>query len=192
MEEQLVTGLLEGKRDIINKIYAKYLNTAIAWISKNNGSRQDGLDVFQEALMHILISAKKGKLVIKSSFGAYLLSTCKYLWLGKIRKENRLSIVRNIPEETLTIEAPLRIEEAEKDYWLHSFLENNRKKLSETCNQLLSLLAQNKKPGEIAVQLQMTNANTVYRRKFACFKKWRELIESDPMYHQWKELENGS
>lgn len=179
-------GLVEGDHAVIRSIYSLYLDKVSDWIKRNNGGRQDAMDVFQEALTQLLLSAKKGKLENVESFSSYLIGTCKYIWLGRIKKESRIS---SLKEELKNREELVYIQdwqEGEKLTHLRTFLSQNRQKLSETCQRLLGLLANDIKPILIAEELNMTNANTVYRRKFACFKKWRELIEVDPMYQQWK------
>jgi len=176
---------------VIEEIYVKYLDTIVRWTRNNNGSKSDALDIFQEALTQILISSRKGKLELKTSFGAYLTSVCKYIWLGRLRKEKRLTVVRIEDNDTPTIEIDTKMDEHQKDSWLHTFLERNKLKLSDTCVQLLTLIAKNTPVPAIAEKLGMPRANTVYRRKFACLKKWREYIELDPLYHQWKEAQDG-
>ena len=49
--------------------------------------------------------------------------------------------------------------------------------LSPTCRDLLRLLGRGVSSVEAAEKLGMTNANTVYRRKNACLKRWRELFD---------------
>jgi DNA-binding CsgD family transcriptional regulator len=49
--------------------------------------------------------------------------------------------------------------------------------LSPTCQDLLRLLGRGVSSVEAAEKLGMTNANTVYRRKNACLKRWRELFD---------------
>jgi len=177
MQEE-IKGLLEGDRLILRAIYKDHLDSVVNWVRRNKGSRQDALDVFQEGLTQLLLSAKRGKLDHVESFASYFIGTCKFIWLGRIKKEERLSQLKEW-------------DNGEQLYQMSKFLEQSKEKLSDTCKQLLALLGKELKPKIIAEQLNMTNANTVYRRKFACFKKWRELIEADPIYHQWKREEYG-
>ena len=189
MEDKYIVGLVNGDRGVVEEIYDTYLNNVVKWLINNSGSQADALDVFQEALSQILVSARKNKITLNSTFGAYLTATCKYIWLGRLKKEKRIEKVRLEDASSLTSEETDTAGLQEKEYLLHQFLESNKMKLSETCIKLLALVAQKVKIGEIASQLNMSSPNTVYRRKFACLKKWREHIESDTLYHQWKELQ---
>jgi len=54
--------------------------------------------------------------------------------------------------------------------------------LSDTCQQLLSLLKQGLKVEAIVKTLAFSNANTLYRRKAACMQRWSTLIKNDQEY----------
>jgi len=189
--DRYIKGLEVGDRSIIEEIYSTHLHYVIKWVSANNGDPSDARDVFQEALTQLLISSRKGKLKVKSSFASYLMSTCKYLWLAKLKKSKRINTVNLEEATTISSEEINMIESQEKDHLLHHFLESNRLKLSETCRKLLALFSKKVKTSEIVRKLNMTNSNTLYRRKFACMKKWRALIEEDKSFYTWKELEYG-
>lgn len=187
MENIFLSGLISGERKTIKKIYEQFLPSLEKWVSMNNGSKADANDVFQEGLTQILISARKGNIKLKKSFGAYLITTCKYIWLGRIKKSKKLHIVKNEDFDTPDDNANAQ-DTIKKEYLLNTFLERTKNKLSDLCINIINLTATNTSPSEIAAQLNMSNANTVYRRKFACLKKWREHIEEDPLYHEWTEL----
>lgn len=191
LKEHYISGLVEGDRLVIQEIYDQYLDSVITWFKRNNGDRSDALDTFQEALTHILLAARKDKLVLKTTFGAYLMATCKYIWLGRLKRKKRLEQVRTELSQTHIYVEDVQLDKSAHDIWLDTFLERNRLKLSDICRRLLALLTKDMKPTEIAHQLNMSNANTVYRRKFACLKSWREHIEADPLYELWKSERHG-
>lgn len=191
MEDRYLLGLVAGDQRVIREIYDRFLDASVGWISRNGGDRSDAMDVFQEGLTQILIKAKKDKINLETTFGAYLIGTCKFLWLGKIRKQKRFEKVRSDLKKSHTFEVQEEVFDA-NEISINTFLERNRTKLSELCQKVLSLIAQNLAPSEIAEQMNMSNANTVYRRKFACMKKWREFIEVDPLFHEWKESQYGN
>lgn len=63
--------------------------------------------------------------------------------------------------------------------------------LSPLCQQLIPL-AQDRVPAkEIAAELDMTNANAVHRRKFACFEAWKKRIQKHAYYSIWKKIRLG-
>jgi len=95
LEDKYLEGLVTGDREVIREIYNSFLESSIGWISRNGGERSDALDVFQEGLTQILIKAKKNEIKLESNFGAYLLGTCKYLWLGRLRQKKRYQEVRS-------------------------------------------------------------------------------------------------
>ncbi len=58
--------------------------------------------------------------------------------------------------------------------------------ISPLCQQLLKLIENGATADEVAQKLEMSNANTVYRRKFACLQSWRKHIEAHDYYNTWK------
>ncbi|MEL7163088.1 MAG: hypothetical protein AAFN92_20175, partial [Bacteroidota bacterium] len=64
----------------------------------------------------------------------------------------------------------------EDDHLEKRRLDQTLAQLSDTCQKLLRLLGRGVSPAEAAERLEMSNANTVYRRKNACLSRWRELF----------------
>ena len=50
--------------------------------------------------------------------------------------------------------------------------------LSELCQKLLRYVSEGMASKDVATQLAMSDANTVYRRKNACVERWRKLYNS--------------
>ncbi len=58
--------------------------------------------------------------------------------------------------------------------------------LSATCQELIRMVQDGVDMKDIMSKLGMKSTNTVYRRKFACMKRWRELLLSNHDYQSYK------
>ena len=183
LDKNTLDGLISGDRQIIKGIYNSHFKTVESWIKNNGGNREDAFDVFQDSLEAIIIKVLNSPLRIHSSFSAFFIRVCKNKWVDHLRKkklEERVRLVESKRHSDGEVEESF--DEIQKTQLLRKVLDTNFKRISETCQQLLSLLQEGLSPDEVAKHMEMSNANTVYRRKFACLKKWKELIESDNQY----------
>ena len=178
-DHELVLALRRGDFSVLDRVYAENSGTISSWITKNSGSLSDAQDVFQESVIALHRKANDPDFVLTCPLGALLFRICQNKWMYALRKKRREEEVR------LTRPAP-----SENEGSVHDALEaveeesiRQRKmkaafgKLSELCQRLLRLLGKGLPAAEIARQLGMAEANTVYRRRHACGSRWRSLYE---------------
>lgn len=178
-DHQYLVALREDNSDMVRELYKKFSPQVIQWIKKNNGSIADARDVFQEALVALLNMANDVDFVLTYPIGGLIFRICRNKWIDQIRKKNKESMVRNAEKERYTTEEgtiPL-LEQIEEEEIRQKKLNLAFQQLSNLCQQLLRLSSNGTAPKDIAIQLQMTNANTVYRRKSACIKRLRKLYD---------------
>lgn len=183
-----ISGLQQGNRKIISEIYEQNLPQITHWILKNNGSKDDALDIFQEAIEVIIQKIYNKKLPEKLNFGGYLYTICKNKWRDKLNGNKKQEEVRN--EELLRYtheEADIvDLDKEDQGENLRLMLKDTFDELSAVCQQLVGLLESGLSPADVAIRMEMTNANTVYRRKFACYESWKKKIEAHRYYSLWK------
>lgn len=183
-----ISGLKSGDRTVILEIYRQNLPQLTRWILKNNGSEDDALDIFQESIEIIIHKIYDNKLPSPLNFGGYLHTICKNKWIDKLKEIEKLEKVRNeeliryTNEETQMKE----IDKEEQGELLRVMLNDTFLELSEVCQKLISLLESGVSSAEAAKKMDMTNANTVYRRKFACYESWKKKIQNHDYYSLWK------
>lgn len=178
-DHTLILALRSGDFSVLDRVYRENAATITSWVTKNSGSLSDAQDVFQEGILALHQKAKDPGFTLTCPLGVLLYRICQNKWLNELRKKKRETEVRNAqPTESVTegnvLDALAAVEE-------ESLRQRKMKaafaELSELCQQLLKLLGQGLPAAEIAVQLDMAEANTVYRRRHACGKRWRELYE---------------
>ncbi len=178
-DQRYIQALLENDTRLIQEIYRDNAGQVSRWIQKNSGSVADAQDIFQEALTAIYIKAAKGNFKLTAPFGALLMQICKNKWIDRLRKKSRSPEVR-IEEDMRYEDTAVRnlTEETETAYLREQILEQTFEKLSDLCRRILQLLAEGIAAAEVATRADMSNANTVYRRKKACTDRWRELYRT--------------
>lgn len=182
-----ISGLKNGDKSVISEIYKQNLPQLTRWIVKNNGSEEDALDIFHEGIESIIRKIYDHKIPSNLNFGGYLFTICKNKWLDSLKETKKLAEVRNqellrYTNEENEIEPN---DDEEQKNLLRSMLKDTYMELSTVCQKLITLLESGLSPSEAAKEMDMTNANTVYRRKFACYDSWKKKIEAHKNYSLW-------
>ena len=187
-QNKYIDGIRTGDKVILREIYQTNLPKFISWINVNSGTIEDAHDIFQdgmEAVMHLCFD---DDFVIKSSLNSLLMTICKNKWIDKLRKKKteqkvRLELATRQEEKT---NMEFNFDQLSSQSEVQNMLTSSFTKISPLCQKLLRLIENGSTADEVAKQLNMSNANTVYRRKFACLESWRKHIESHDYYNIWK------
>ena len=129
--------------------------------SKYNLSREDILDVYQDAFVALIENAEKGKLDgLNAELKTYLFSIGKYMIFSKLRK-NKKDFV-----EIETLPDGLEWAEIDENSQQISQLEDNLKKLGEQCYKILRLFYyEEKKLDEIMEMLPYQSKDVLKSQK---------------------------
>lgn len=175
-----IVALREGDSRLINEIYAQHAPGVKRWVLQNNGNSAEAQDIFQEALLALHQKAYDPDFILTCPLGGLLFQICRNLWLNQLRKKNRDVTVRKVEAERYKLEETTisTLEAVEEEQSRQHRLNTAFAQLSDLCQRLLRLLAEGISASDAAVKLELSNANTVYRRKHACVSRWRQLYES--------------
>lgn len=182
-------GLKTANRDVIHNIYQTFLPDITKWVITNSGSEQDGFDIFQESLEAILLVISDKDWNTEMPFGAYFFRVCRNKWIDQLRKKNKEQEVRTSELQRYTekqYDELFEYENQDADLKLKLMLGETLKQLSPLCQKLIPLAEANTPASEIADALDMSAANTVYRRKFACYDTWKKLIVKHKYFPLWE------
>jgi len=173
-------GLIMGDQKIIALIYEEFKPTVHQWVLKNSGSTADADDVFHNSLISLLTNYSE----VKVDFKALLVRICKNKWIDELRKKSKTNEVSldEIGHDVFENAESEAFENAQLEDLRFQLMEEALLELSETCRKLLLMIKGGTKALEIARTLNMTNANTVYRRKFACMETWKKKVSSNPLF----------
>ncbi|MDG5492525.1 RNA polymerase sigma factor [Psychroserpens sp. SPM9] len=180
-----LNGLINNDERIVREIYKSSYRQVLSFISNNKGQRTDADDIFQKALMQIMVRAKTRPFSIKSSFQAFLFVSCKNLWRRELNKKKK-EVTNDYVFEHVTEERDLALSILEQERW--EFFQNKLKLISDNCKQILECFF-NKIPNkDIAEKLGYNSENVVRQRVFKCKNKLIELIKSDNKYSHLKSI----
>lgn len=178
--ERYLNALLTGDDSVIKEMYTKIYPKIVSFILKNKGKTDDALDVFQDALMYIIITQKEKRTVILS-FEAYLFVICKNIWKKSLKnKVIKTDVVTLVDKETDFSE--FIIEQKSFDFYMAKF-----HLLSDNCKEILSVYFNGATYEEILIEYAYATINTVRQRVFKCRAKLTELIKEDKEFQKIKE-----
>lgn len=155
------------------KLYA-YFPVVKKMVLKNNGSKQDAEDIYQEALIILFRKVQEGNFVLSSSLNTYLYSVCRYLWSDTLKKQNKKI-------EFEKVESFIPDEEIEKDNHKESqyrIAEKAFQSVGEKCKELL-VLFYHKNQGfkQIAKDLGFASENVAKNQKYRCLEKAKDNLK---------------
>jgi RNA polymerase sigma factor (sigma-70 family) len=181
--EEIIDGLINNDRTIINTIYKTQYPIILGWIKKNSGSADDTDDIFHEAFIIVINKLRADGILLNCSFSTYLFSICKHLWFQELRKRSRVQLIdiqkyNNLEYSELNNE----LEERKRQIFLKqiSFLETK-------CRQLLLLYCKRKSLPEIMHIMGFRNTQAVADKKKNCRKT---LIKNLLNSKEYKELQS--
>ena len=181
-DEEIVKMLQSSDKKLENKallfLHNQIYEVAQKIIRKFNGSREDGEDVFQDALVGFFKLARTHKLPDGVNTEAYLLTMCKNIWFKKFKqKPQNVDLSEqfaDLPFEDKSLSATIDDEQK----YFQAILEN---KLGDSCYKLIIYFYyENRRMKEIAQLLSLSNEQVAKNKKVACMKKLKKLMEDEP------------
>jgi RNA polymerase sigma factor (sigma-70 family) len=177
-DKQIIERLqTEHRHKAFVKLYA-YQSTVQKYILKNNGTKEEAKDIFQEALIILFRNANRSDFKLTSSINTYVFSVAKNLWNEKLRTIQRDAIKIPIPQLDNSTE---EIIEQEKKYTL---AESALMRISEQCKTILELFYIKKiTMSQIAQTMGMSSENAAKTQKYKCLERAKEeyIILSNPV-----------
>ena len=184
-DEDIVAGLTASgkKRDTMLK--AIYLNKelkgyVIGFVRNNGGNHQDGLDIFQDAIILLDRRVREGGFNGSGSINGYLQGIARRLWLRKrsqwnekteeLNEENQKEDIEDSPE--------IKMIAAEKLQAIEDILE----KLGEKCQKLLRLYKLEQSMDEIAQAMGFSGKDVAKNEAYRCRQKFRSFVKEREYY----------
>jgi len=177
--EDIKTGGKKRQHAIAN-IYRnrKLKNQVIAFVTNNNGNREDGIDLFHEGIIAFDDNVRKNKYQHKGNLMGYLFSICRFIWLNKLRKDKRITYSEDESQlDQVNYDTPesLSLAQEQKDV-IHQLLS----RLGEKCQRILELWKLSYSMKEIATEVGLSNAGNARKQRFTCYKKLLKIVDSEP------------
>lgn len=184
VDYQYIEGIKSNNRNLVREIYNLYLPSVIKLVRSNKGNRDEARDIFQEALLLIYEKAQQPDFELTSSFKAYLLGICRYLWLRQLKKKYRSDLTIE-GDEGYTIKDDLEVLISEEEKW--KLMRMKFALLGKDCQRVLQLFFDGHSLKEIAEKMNYTE-KTAKWKKFSCKEKLSKSIKKDPRYRELVEF----
>jgi len=181
-DEEILTGIRKRDNLVLQYVNKNSFNPVKQLIIHNAGSDKDAEDIFQEALIIIFKKLKDEQdFTLTSSFGTYIYSISRLLWLKHLRNIKKIEIdpLNRDLEERIEFEEPSPVQD--KDLRM-AIYQRTLLKIPEDCQKILRLTAQDITSKEIARQLGFRSEGYVRKRRHFCKGYLINKIKEDPDY----------
>jgi RNA polymerase sigma factor (sigma-70 family) len=180
-DQRILAGIFSNDLNaIIHQLYKQYSGMVIAYIISNQGSQQDGEDVFQEALIAFINLVKSGKFRGEASLQTTFVAISRNIWLNEQKKRKSLDTRGKLFENARQQEADPASQLLQREV-SEQFL-NLMSRLGESCKSLLTMVYyENLSNKDILERTHYESEQVIRNKKYKCMKELTELIKDNPI-----------
>jgi RNA polymerase sigma factor (sigma-70 family) len=175
MEDQaIIRDLVKGHEESIKYLY-KYLNTIEKWVIKNNGTVDDALDLFQEAMIVFYKKVMANEYQVKGKISTYLFEICKRQWYNVLnRRKKRQVNMDHLPEVANPEKEPIM---KTPGLSLKEYLNETISTLGNPCQDIIEMAVVMKlSMSQIAEKLGYASAHSARQQKLRCLQRLRKRV----------------
>lgn len=162
----------------VKKLYDNYFDGIVAHVCVNGGSKDDGADIFQDAVLTLIEKVKTGQFRGDSSIKTFLSAIARNNWLHELRTRKRRNKRENAYmalEEKL--EEPLQPELNKNDA---NILYNLLEQIGNPCKRILTgFYYEEKSMKDLLTEFNYENEQVLRNRKSRCMKKLKEKLTTN-------------
>ena len=174
-EQALLKGLANDDSRSIEIIYKNNFNIIQSYIINNNGSYDDAMDIFQEAMIALYEKAQSESFVLTCKINTYVYSICRRLWLKRLQQYGKYSNQIDSLEDTVTVEEDL--ETHLKRNAEFTIMDRALNSLGEPCKSLLEgFYIKDLDMQTLAKDFGYTNADNAKNQKYKCLMRLKKLF----------------
>lgn len=175
-----IAAIQENNHLALRKMYQHFLPQILSLVQQNSGNLEDAQDVLQDGLMIVFEKIKQPNFQLTSSFGTFLYSICRFVWLRKLKKKHRKDVTIE-DQEGLIDDADVEQQLQEEEKW--RLFKQHLGQLGAECQKVLKLFFTKKKMAEIAQEMEYTK-EFAKTKKYLCQKKLIQSIQKDRIYKE--------
>ena len=177
--EDIKTAIRTGNDDeVLDFLYKDTLPVVRNYVMVNSGTMEEADDLFQDAVLYLYNMVYDNKIPDIKNIGGFIFRAAKNSWINKAKKNRRKIPLENTYElvdygvDSLSI-----IIDEEKQDALNSLFD----KIGEVCKQVMTMqVYQRLSMEEIAMKMNLGNANAAKAQNYRCKKKLAELVTQEP------------
>ena len=184
-DEALLAAIRAGGREreqAMAWLYRRHVEGMVRFITARNGSAEAARDVFQDAVISLLMAVEDGRFRGQSSLSTYLYAIGKNLWYRRFNRSLREESLDGQPLDVPELEPgpDLRYMDQEVGQLMGELLGS----LKAKCREVLGLWARKYAMKEIAAELGYANEQVVRNKKNQCLNELKERVRQHPSARQ--------
>jgi RNA polymerase sigma factor (sigma-70 family) len=172
-ENKIINYLQDGKQEKAFARLYKYFPKVEKHILINSGSKEEALDIFQDALVLLYQKVNAGEMKPEVKIDGFLVNSCRLLWSNELRKKK----VRSGNDSSL---GGLKAAEDDKDHFEEeekfNSIDSALKNLGNKCRKILELFYyKSLSMDDIAKEFGYKTVKSAKVQKYKCMESARKL-----------------
>ncbi|MFT5600894.1 MAG: RNA polymerase sigma factor (sigma-70 family) [Flavobacteriales bacterium] len=173
-DEEIIQLIADRKENrALVKLY-RYQGKVTSLIISRGGSKEDGQDIFQDALLILCKKVWEGNFKLTSKLDTYLYSVCYNIWRNQSKDLASSKLTNELPEEfAVDDDLQLLLQKESKIKQVEEVLQ----KLGNPCLELLTLFYHSAlRVKEIVKKMGYKTENSVKVQKYKCLERAKKMI----------------
>lgn len=178
-DKEIISNIREGKDDkAIAALYKELLPGIVKFIIKYGGSKEEALDLFQDAIINFYKKVMEGHYnEERYKIHGYIFTVCKNLWINRLQKTKRMVVLEpdqmDISPQKSVLDDIILSDRDNLVTKIFSYLD-------QKCIDILTMSVYNMlSMKEIAQKMGMTSDNVAKVNNYRCKQKLIELVKSN-------------
>ncbi|MCF8396621.1 MAG: sigma-70 family RNA polymerase sigma factor [Bacteroidales bacterium] len=182
--EELLEGIRQHNTDVLKFIYRSYYPQIQHLVVTNSGNDDDAQDIYQDALIVIYKKILKNEIqLVDCSFGTYLYSICKLLWLKQLEKKKQNNDF--YPEDDVIVDDNEELLQEFEQMEKFKLFQKHFRSLRKDCRKVLELSLEKVPLKKIAEIMGYKSDKYAKKRKYQCKEKLVDNIKKDPKFKEF-------
>ncbi len=182
-DTQIIEGVRLQDDIILNWLYDNYFAAVKNHVLRNNGSKEDVSDVFQESIIVLYKQITEENLNLTTDLKGYFFGIARNIWSAQFRKNQRNTEFDN------DIDIPDDDTEDMGDPVLERVVSRAFEKLKPDQQLILTMFSDGHSYETIAEKMNLKNELYARRKKYLCKEALLALVKEDPEYQEFLRLQ---
>ncbi|MEM6723819.1 MAG: sigma-70 family RNA polymerase sigma factor [Bacteroidota bacterium] len=177
-DQEVLDGIRKSNSRAVQYCYQEFLPRIQKFMASNNGTDQEAMDYFQEAMVVIYRKTQDAKFSLSSGLFTFLYAVVRNLWFKELAKRKRRGVKTELENVSIGTEA---ITDTIFEHDKFRLFQDKFQQLGEGCREILRLFFDGHSMKQISEKLQISE-KYARKRKFNCKENLVKLIKADPVY----------